>query len=188
MNNKTILSFFGGVVLGGILGGYFVGVSCAKRYKEQLTEAENRNDLLAKELEKTAERALSEPLKGIVEPQTNECSIDGYSEALSDYVSMSEEETKPDIRIITQQEFSENVHFKDSETLTYYVEDSVLADEFDMPVHDEEKTIGMECLEKLENATEDDEYFYVDNLAEEKMYEIIVEHNESFYRDVLGGE
>lgn len=188
MKSKTILSFFGGLVIGGILGGYFVGVNCVKRYKTQLTEAENRNDQLAQKLEKTAERALSEPLKAIVEPQTNECSNDGYSEAINDYVSMSEEEKKPDIRIITQQEFSENVNYRDSETLTYYVEDSVLADEFDMPVHDEEKTIGMECLEKLENATEDDEYFYVDNLAEEKMYEVIVEHNESFYRDVLGGE
>ena len=91
-----------------------------------------------------------------------------------------------DIYLISDDDFRKDLNYRDSETMTYYQEDHVLADSADMPVHDEEEVIGVEALDELPTTEED--YLYVSNDIENKMYEIIVEHNQSFYRDVLGME
>ena len=211
MSGKNLLFFVGGLGLGAAVGGYFVGINCSKRYKSRIEELENTNDQLAEKLEKTAERALSEPLRASEKDISNIRSMDednkpdyaklsreyrndDFDIHFSDRVGPSEDDgddedddlDEGDFKFITQEEFARNVDWQDNETLTYYLEDNVLADANDMPIHDEEKVIGMECLEKLENATEDDDYYYVENEAENKLYEIIVEHNQNFYRDVLG--
>lgn len=211
MSGKNLLFFIGGLGLGAAVGGYFVGINCSKRYKSRIEELENTNDQLAEKLEKTAERALSEPLRASEKDISNIRSMDednkpdyaklsreyrndDFDIHFSDRVAPSEDDgddedddlDEGDFKFITQEEFARNVDWQDNETLTYYLEDNVLADANDMPIHDEEKVIGMECLEKLENATEDDDYYYVENEAENKLYEIIVEHNQNFYRDVLG--
>lgn len=91
-----------------------------------------------------------------------------------------------DIYLISDDEFRKDLNYRDSETITYYQEDHMLVDSADMPIHDEERVVGTEALDELPETEED--YLYVSNDIENKMYEIIVEHNQSFYRDVLGME
>ena len=91
-----------------------------------------------------------------------------------------------DIYLISDDEFRKDLNYRDSETVTYYQEDHMLVDSADMPIHDEERVVGTEALDELPETEED--YLYVSNDIENKMYEIIVEHNQSFYRDVLGME
>ena len=79
------------------------------------------------------------------------------------------------------------MNYRDNETLTWYSEDKILVDSADMPIHDEEDVIGIAALEVLEENDEDLEVLYVSNNIEDKMYEIIVDDNLSYYRDIIGG-
>ena len=87
------------------------------------------------------------------------------------------------IKLISKKAYNEDLQYRDSETLTYYVEDGILADAYDDPVSNAAEVIGIEAIEKAETTSDDE--IYVSNDIEDKIYEIIVEHNESFYRDIV---
>ena len=89
---------------------------------------------------------------------------------------------EPGIRLIDKKLYDEDLNFRDSETLTFYQEDGVLADQFDDPVARAVDVIGIEAIEEAEKTDKD--VIYVSNDIEDKIYEIMVEHNESFYRDI----
>ena len=81
-------------------------------------------------------------------------------------------------------EFEKNLKIRDNESLTYYQVDGILVDSVNERIPNEERIIGVEAMDKVGDCSED--YLYVSNDVEDKMYEIIVEHNQSFYRDVMG--
>ena len=94
-----------------------------------------------------------------------------------------EEDEREMIKLISKKAYNEDLQYRDSETLTYYVEDGILADAFDDPVQNAAEIIGIEAIEKAESTDEDE--IYVSNDIEDKIYEIIVEHNESYYKDLM---
>lgn len=175
MKRWLIGGFVGAVV--GFVGGYFFGgMNCAKHYRNRIEELEDENDRL---LNETAEE----------EEETNapKDKNDRYDNLTGIYRDPADtEDERADIHIISEQQFKNDLNYRDNETLTWYKEDGVLADSADMPIHSEEDVIGVEALDKLENMG-DDEFLYVSNDIEDKMYEIIVEGNMSYYRDIVGG-
>lgn len=94
-----------------------------------------------------------------------------------------EQDEREMIKLISKKAYNEDLQYRDSETLTYYVEDGILADAFDDPVQNAAEIIGIEAIEKAETTDEDE--IYVSNDIEDKIYEIIVEHNESYYKDLM---
>jgi hypothetical protein len=94
-----------------------------------------------------------------------------------------EDDEREMIRLISKKDYSEDLQYRDSETLTYYVEDGILADAFDDPVQNAAEVIGIEAIETAE--TTDKNEIYVSNDIEDKIYEIVVEHNESYYKDLM---
>ena len=94
-----------------------------------------------------------------------------------------EEDEREMVKLISKKAYNEDLQYRDSETLTYYVEDGILADAFDDPVQNAAEIIGIEAIEKAETTDEDE--IYVSNDIEDKIYEIIVEHNESYYKDLM---
>ena len=94
-----------------------------------------------------------------------------------------DEDEEEMIRLISKKDYSEDLQYRDSETLTYYVEDGILADAFNDPVQNAAEIIGIEAIETAE--TTDKNEIYVSNDIEDKIYEIIVEHNESYYKDMM---
>ena len=86
------------------------------------------------------------------------------------------------IKLIDKKQYDEDLLLRDSETLTFYQKDGILADSFDEPIPNQTDIIGYEAVEKASDT--DEETIYVSNDFEEKIYEIVVEHNESFYRDI----
>lgn len=94
-----------------------------------------------------------------------------------------EDDEREMIRLISKKDYSEDLQYRDSETLTYYVEDGILADACDDPVQNAAEIIGIEAIETAE--TTDKNEIYVSNDIEDKIYEIIVEHNESYYKDMM---
>lgn len=116
-----------------------------------------------------------------------------------EYNSESSEIGNKTIRIISSEDFQNDLEYRDNETLTYYQLDDVLVDSGNRKIVDEESVIGKECVglissmpqpegtENLDDDVDIESFVYVDNEIEDKIYEIIVNHNQNFYRDFAGG-
>lgn len=96
------------------------------------------------------------------------------------------EEDKPHVfKIIDQEAYEQDFEFRDSECFMFYKQDHVLADAFDDEVSDAEDVIGRDALAEADET--EDGYLYVLDETENKMYEIEINREESFYRDILRG-
>jgi hypothetical protein len=89
------------------------------------------------------------------------------------------------IRMIDKETFKRDLEIKDSDTYTYYQEDGVLVNDITREVEpDQVGVLGKDVMEIIED-TEMDE-LYIDNEADDMLYDIMVDHTMSYYRDVLG--
>lgn len=212
MNHNFIYAAIG-FIIGGIAGGFFMGCYCGKVYKKRIDNLEEEIDILKNDGKAKKEEELSKREKKAEDHKLAKKTVEdivGYHEYVSpereeendeeeeEDVDLDEEvefddpfeddlEEEQDeremIKLISKKAYSEDLQFRDSETLTYYVEDGILADAFDDPVQNAAEIIGIEAIEKAETTDEDE--IYVSNDIEDKIYEIIVEHNESYYKDLM---
>lgn len=196
MSNNLVFGAIG-FVLGGILGGLLAGTFLGKEYKkrvdamqyeiDRLTEAVQDgkdNDIKTREENvKKKTQELSETLgySSLNEDFDSDDEIK-FDDPFTDVTETSKEDEEKTIRVITREAYDEDIMYRDSETLTFYRQDGVLADDLDDPVLREVEVIGMEAIDLAENT--DEEIIYVDNEIEDKLYEIVIEKNESFYRDI----
>lgn len=76
----------------------------------------------------------------------------------------------------------------DSTSISYYVEDGIFTDEKDEKISDPEEFLGEENVERFKRMTVDDfrPVVYIRNASTNTVYEIIVENEVGYYRDVLG--
>ena len=89
------------------------------------------------------------------------------------------------IRMIDKETFKRDIEIKDSDTYTYYQEDGVLVNDITREVEpDQVGVLGKDVMEIIED-TEKDE-LYIDNEPDDMLYDIVVDHTMSYYRDVLG--
>jgi len=89
------------------------------------------------------------------------------------------------IRMIDKDTFKHDLEVRDSDTYTYYQEDGVLVNDATQEIEtDQIGVLGEAAMEIIED-TEKDE-LYIDNEPDDMLYEIIVDHNMGYYRDVLG--
>lgn len=95
-----------------------------------------------------------------------------------------EDDSDPQIRVIDKESFNNELAERDAETMTFYQEDQILTDAAQEVVHDKEELLGEEGLRLCEDTRDDT--IYIDNEVDDILYEVIVEHNASYYRDILG--
>lgn len=89
------------------------------------------------------------------------------------------------IRMIDKETFKRDLEVRDSDTYTYYQEDGVLVNDITMEVEpDQVGVLGKDAMEIIVD-TEKDE-LYIDNEPDDMLYDIVVDHSMSYYRDVLG--
>lgn len=89
------------------------------------------------------------------------------------------------IRMIDKETFKRDIEVRDSDTYTYYQEDGVLVNDITREIEtDQLGVLGKEVMEIIED-TEKDE-LYIDNEPDDMLYDIVVDHSMSYYRDVLG--
>ena len=193
-----------GAILGFLLGGFLVGTICGKEYKKRIEslqyqlERVKHEEKINKENDiRDREMALSDPdpLKTLKETAIYE----GYSEEdeeeedddedadevdLNEEIEFDDPFDENDIYLIDAKDFQDDLSTRDNETLTFYQEDGVLVDDHNDKVENELRVVGREFMDKVVDTDED--FLYVSNDIEDKMYEIIVNHNQSFYRDILG--
>ncbi len=88
------------------------------------------------------------------------------------------------VRRMTSKDYHQDLEFRDSEMLTYYQQDGVLCDAVNDVLFHEETYIGSDIMNIIDDTDED--YLYCENVNDDKIYEITVEHNLSYFRDVVG--
>lgn len=192
MGDKLLCGFLGFFV-GGVLGGYFVGRMCGKKHREMIQklresdpfiEEDDWKDPFEEDEKETEEEKEEEANEG--EPETERKHYNKDYESIK--IKSATVAKSPDhIHLIDEETFQRDIDKRDNETLTYYQEDGVLVDSANEIIRNEEEVIGVEAMEKIFDCGEDMEYVYVSDDQEDKMYEVVVEHNTSYYRDVMGG-
>lgn len=110
---------------------------------------------------------------------------DPFDEGESVVVKKPIEPKKPMFSMMSQEDYETDFEYRDSENLTYYQEDHVLADAFDDRIGNAVEIVGEEALKEAEETGED--FIYVLDEVEDKMYEIEINHEESYYRDAARG-
>ena len=91
---------------------------------------------------------------------------------------------------ISEEEFEKDFNSDDcdSTSINYYVEDMVFTDEKDEKITEPEEFLGDDNVEMFHQMSIDDfrQVVYIRNPSHNTVYEIIVENEISYYRDVLG--
>lgn len=185
-------------VAGSLAGGLAVGMIFGKEYQKKIRDLQEEVDYLRdknhvekrEELKKREEEVSKAEVEQDLHSVINTL---GYSrEASEENEEKKEEKSEPrskeqreeDIYMIDADEARDDMPYVESETFTYYQEDNILADALNDKIENGGGILGDDCMEKLSSTDED--YVYVRDDAEEKIYEIIVDHEQSFYRDILG--
>lgn len=185
-------------VAGSIAGGLAVGMIFGKEYQKKIRDLQEEVDYLRdknhaekrEELKKREEEVSKAEVEQDLHSVINTL---GYSrEASEEKEEKKEEKSEPrskeqreeDIYMIDADEARDDMPYVESETFTYYQEDNILADALNDKIENGGGILGDDCMAKLSSTDED--YVYVRDDAEEKIYEIIVDHEQSFYRDILG--
>lgn len=187
-----------GFVLGGVLGGAVVGRIVTKDMKKRLDELEERNKLLVDKVSSMRDEKLAEKEKK-VEKLEKGTKLDNYNSFRKRYVTSADEEeedTDEDdlvddsddeaskIKMVSEQQFNEEINYRDHEELTYYQLDGTLVDSANDIVTKEETVVGSEIMDIIDDTKNDNLYALNDDL--DKLYDITIEHNASYMRDVLG--
>lgn len=97
-----------------------------------------------------------------------------------------EEDSSFGIREISPEEAENEWDENRSAVLTYYQGDGVLADTMDEKISDIAKYLGDDVVEDIDTTTKD--VLYVKNDYKDCIYEVMIEHNLEYYKDVLGLE
>lgn len=201
MSNNLVFGAIG-FVLGGILGGLLAGTFLGKEYKKRVDAMQYEIDCLTESIQNDKSNDIQKREEAVKKSNEKLSKSLGYSsksdddddkdfdsdddikfdDPFTDIDETSDEDAEKTIRVITREAYDEDLLYRDSETLTFYQQDGILTDDLDEPVQNATDIIGMEAFEKAENT--DEETIYVDNEFEDKLYEVLIEKNESFYRDI----
>lgn len=171
------VAFVGGAIIGGLVGGYFASKECRKRVQqleeERKEETKEMNEIMAKyhgkleAKEKDIDKKLAEPMK-------EKPAKKNQSPRVEDHPFR-----------ITEKEFESDYGKVDDETITYYRLDGVLADKTNSVIDNPVELIGKDVWESIDSI--EDEAVYVHNESLEMNFEICIEQNLSYYRDVVNG-
>lgn len=194
-----------GFILGGIIGGCVAGSLHGKEYQKKIAFFQKENKRLRKEnrklkneeLETRDNEATKQEIKTRVEIEEDPGDEDDEEEEedfdfddpfpddddIPEAPIRKSEKKDSDFYSMTKEEFEEDLSFRDSETITYYQQDGVFVDELNATIDNPEELLDKKTLEDVK--TTDEDYLYSGNDWEDKMYEIIIEKNQSFYRDVM---
>lgn len=196
-----------GFFIGAVVGGAVVGKQRTKEFEDRIDELETE----AEELKAEARRNFEAKSKKVNEKiEKIESKIkDDFPKV--DFVKLSKEYKSPEfdahfadrahpedddpfeddldddpdnIYLISEQEYLHDLATRGNESLTYYQEDGVLCDSEGVPIRNQVDVIGVECMEVIEGTYEDE--LYVSNDIADAVYLIHVDHEKSYYSDIMG--
>lgn len=110
---------------------------------------------------------------------------DPFDEGESIVVKKPVEPKKPMFSMMSQEDFEQDINYRDVEYLTYYQDDHVLADGLNDRIGNAISIVGEEALREAQDTDQD--CLYVLDEVEDIMYEIAIDHETSYYRDTARG-
>lgn len=173
------VALFGGLLSGGLLGGYFATKGCRKKIEEleeeRIEETREMSEMREKygkkldEEEKNVDEKLEKDMNEVSKPVK---SVENTSRRVVDHpVRINESEYNRDVDTGV-----------DYEELMYYRIDSVLTDAHDEVIDNPEGLVGKDVWESLDSVESD--MIFVRNFELETDYEISIDSNLSYYRDI----
>lgn len=199
---KHIIWGVGGLLIGFVTGGYLAYHSLSKVYKKKLKEAEelylsgeDEDDLEDVDWDDPFGEDDGDGEVDEINPVdyvrlSRQYGSETFNEHFAQRVGPKDDDNEydpDDIYEIDQDQFKKEIEYRDNETLTYYKKDGVLVDSCEHVLTDQPRVIGQEALDTL--GAEDIsgiDFLYVSNDVENKLYEIVIEH-EYAWRDMVGG-
>lgn len=179
-----------GIAIGGVIG-FLIGSHSASHEFEEVIESDYKDiSDLKKELNDTKNK-----YETLVERYSFETGTDSLirkAKEAKEVEDEEEEEEEPeknmDICRITSEEAMDEFDngVMSWNVMTYYQGDGVLADYDDEKITDISKYLGEEVTEEID--TTDDNVIYVLNNPRNSIYEVTIEHEAEYYKDVLGLE
>lgn len=210
MSNHIITAAIAFIV-GGIFGGAIVGRIVTSEMKSRLDYLEEQNKKLIDENVSMRDTKIKEK-QAKVEKLEKETSLDEYESIRTRYVTSQKSEKDetldnsenddPDddlsddldddfeddrsekIKMISEKRYKDELNYRDNESLTYYQLDGTLVDSSGEIVMKEEEVIGSDIMDIIDETNND--YLYALDEDIDKLYEISIEHDSSYMRDVLG--
>lgn len=213
MSNVIVYSAIS-FIFGGIIGGAIVGRVVTSDLKKRMDDLEEQNKKLIDENVELRGKKLEEREKK-VEKLEQETDLSEYNSLRRRYVSSAEVKVEEDIeengkpnyigeedeeedkdlvdddedrsekiKLITERQFKNELDYRDREDLVYYQLDGTLVDATNEIIEKEELVVGSEAMDIIDETNNDDLYVLDDDLN--KVYDITIEHDGSYTRDVLG--
>lgn len=206
MSNHIITAAIAFIV-GGIFGGAIVGRIVTSEMKNRLDYLEEQNKKLIDENVSMRDTKIKEK-QAKVEKLEKETNLDEYESIRTRYVTSQKSENDemlddskkddPDddlsddfeddhsekIKMISEKRYKDELNYRDNESLTYYQLDGTLVDSSGEIVMKEEEVIGSDIMDIIDETNND--YLYALDEDVDKLYEISIEHDSSYMRDVLG--
>lgn len=210
MHNSIIYSAIS-FIFGGIVGGVVVGRIVTKDLKRRIDDLEDQNRKLIDEnvelrgfkikekekeveqLEKDTDLSEYESLRRryVSNSKVERIGIDADEIDKKDNYKYPDELTEDDlvdkadkIKLISERQFKEEINYRDREDFRYYQLDGTLVDGNNEILTQEANIIGNEAMDIIDETMNDDLYVLDEDL--DKVYDITIEHNGDYMRDVLG--
>lgn len=165
--NKTLIFFGAGIVVGASAGFAAGALVSSKKHSAELDALSQQNERLSKRVD-----ALSG--KDIPEKKEEEKSEPEPSEEKPKDLIV-----KNDIHRLSEEEFDKATPFRDYQTYVYYKKDGVLCSERGYAVEDARTEKLLSGFD--EQDFEDVDTIYIEDSAEDELYEIVIEREESYY-------
>lgn len=212
MSNVIVYSAIS-FIFGGIIGGAIVGRVVTSDLKKRIDDLEDQNKKLIDENVELRGKKIEEKEKK-VEKLEQETDMSEYNSLRRRYVSSVEVKAEKDIeengkmnyigeeveeeddlvdddedrsekiKLISERQFKNELNYRDREDLIYYQLDGTLTDMNHEVIMKEEEIVGSEAMDIIDETNNDDLYVLDDDLN--KVYDITIEHDGSYTRDVLG--
>lgn len=203
---RGCLCFIGG----GIFGGFIVGRKVTDDLKDRMDSLEMQNQRLVDEIVKLKEAAKEAKVEEITahgqvadklltrkaerEKKREEEKKDKeeYKAIVKHYIPADEDEEEfrssderiAKIKMIDESTFNNNSNYSDVEHLIYYQADDTLVDSNNEIIPREEEVVGAEIMDVICDTTND--WLYAMDEELNKMYDISIEHDLGYLKDVLG--
>lgn len=192
-----------GFVAGAITGGIIVGKVLAKEFSKKVDILDKQNQNLTDELVRIRDKNFEER-EGKIDEQ--EAKLTEYKTLIADYIPDDEEDYEElvfhaasgdtivkrveiedrseDIKRIDEGRWEEELNRKENVRLTYCQEDSTMMDDDHEIVRNPVQMVGAEIMDVIDETKND--FLYAIDEQLEKIYEIEIDHDLSYTRDILG--
>lgn len=173
------ISFMVGGVAGGLVANRLSYGECQKA----ILKASNEKDQIENEFN-DYQISTKRKIKELEKKYREKPDISKLADLAKRYNPDADEPEEKEPYEITFEEFDSEFGLCENETITYYQEDHILADENEEKIDNPEEIVGESNWERMTVTVANTIYIHNDHMG--KNYEVVIAHGMSYSRNVLG--